>query len=123
MGLGSRNILCAAGLLLGLCLASSADTLQMKDGNVVRGRYLGGSERAVQFEVNGKIELYNVDQVLSITFTGAPAAGFSQPRSEDHRAVSEDNPSGKERYRGASVTVPAGTRILVRMIDSVDSSS
>jgi hypothetical protein len=59
-----------------LCIPEMrADSLQLKNGNFVEGKYLGGTERAVQFEVNGKIRLYDVDEILSISFAAASADG------------------------------------------------
>jgi len=102
-----------------LPVSASADTLQMKDGRVMQGRFLGGTQASVQFEVNGKIELYNVDQVISLTFTGAPAAS-SAVHSAPPTSMEEARPASNTR-RGSSVTVPAGTTLMVRMIDSVNS--
>jgi hypothetical protein len=106
-----------------MAVSASADTLQMKDGRVVQGKFLGGTQASVQFEVTGKIELYNVDQVISITFTGVPAAssGFqSAPPSPMPAPMNDARPASAAR-RGSGVTVPAGTNLMVRMIDSVDS--
>jgi hypothetical protein len=143
-----------AALACGLCIGASADTLQMKNGTVVQGKFLGGSERAVQFDVNGKINLYNVDEILSITFTGAPAPTTSQPvnplqnpkpiaaendrqpadrpfdrpgdRPDDRTIRAADHPESLPHRpaapREAEGALPAGTHILVRMIDSVDSA-
>lgn len=52
-----------------------ADSLQLKNGNMVQGKYLGGTERAVQFEVNGKVRLYDIEGILSISFAAAAADG------------------------------------------------
>lgn len=52
-----------------------ADSLQLKNGNMVQGKYLGGTERAVQFEVNGKVRLYDIEGILSISFAAASADG------------------------------------------------
>jgi len=108
-------------------VSASADTLQLRDGRVVQGRFLGGTQASVQFESNGKIDLYDVDQVISITFTGGP------PASSENRTAPPPRDRDRDRDRGAGapmanmqrndsgVTVPAGTSLLVRMIDSVDS--
>jgi hypothetical protein len=104
--------LVCTGLAL-ISVSASADTLQMKDGRVIQGRFLGGTQASVQFEANGKIDLYDVGQVLSITFTGASTASSSTPVSGSYVASAPRSGSG--------VTVPAGTSLLVRMIDSVDS--
>jgi hypothetical protein len=50
-----------------MAVTASADSLQMKDGRVIQGRFLGGTQASVQFETNGKIELYGVDDIISVT--------------------------------------------------------
>lgn len=69
------TLITMAGMLLVLVPAVRADSLQLKNGNFVQGRYLGGTERAVQFEVNGKIRLYGIEEILSISFAAASADG------------------------------------------------
>jgi len=103
-----------------LALSVSADTLEMKDRRVINGKYLGGTQSHIRFLVNGKVELYPVEDVLALTFGG-----------DARRAEEEGAPLAKPATRGSSgyerssspqsATVPAGTRLLVRMIDSVDS--
>lgn len=106
-------------------VSASADTLQLRDGRVVQGRFLGGTQASVQFESNGKIDLYDVDQVISITFTGGPPASSENrtappPRDRD-RDRDAGAPMANMQRNDSGVTVPAGTSLLVRMIDSVDS--
>ena len=106
-------------------VSASADTLQLRDGRVVQGRFLGGTQASVQFESNGKIDLYDVDQVISITFTGGPPASSENrtappPRDRD-RDRGAGAPMANMQRNDSGVTVPAGTSLLVRMIDSVDS--
>ena len=108
-------------------VSASADTLQLRDGRVVQGRFLGGTQASVQFESNGKIDLYDVDQVISITFTGGPPASSENrtappPRDRDRdRDRDAGAPMANMQRNDSGVTVPAGTSLLVRMIDSVDS--
>ena len=104
--------LAGMGLVL-LCAPAWADTLQMKDGRVVQGKFLGGTQASVQFEVNGKIELFDVGQIISLTFTGTAATSGTTALTPSPMASAAS---------GSGVTVPAGTHLLVRMIDSVDSS-
>ena len=128
----TRNLLLATLAWIGLVLISipaSADTLQLKDGRVVQGRFLGGTQASVQFESNGKIDLYDVDQVISITFTGTPSSSSEMrsappPRDAGDRRdnVRRDGERRDDAPRSdAGLTVPAGTSLLVRMTDSVDS--
>ena len=114
-------------LLTGVaCLAipASADTLQLKDGRVIQGQFFGGSQANVQFETNGKIELYNVSDIISVTFTGDAAASASTaPVAAVPSSGLAPRPTSVTTASAGSgsVTVPAGTDLLVRMIDGVDS--
>ena len=72
-----------AGIFL-LCVPElRADSLQLKNGNFVQGKYLGGTERAVQFEVNGKIRMYDIEEILSISFAAASADGSIPSNNAD----------------------------------------
>jgi hypothetical protein len=113
------RILAAAALGLSLVGAVAADTLELKDGRVLQGRYLGGTQAVLRFEVNGDLQTFNVTDIVALTFTGnsgaaAPAAPAAAapvaPRSAYASAA------------GGTVTIPAGESLLVRMIDGVDSS-
>ena len=112
--------------------SASADTLQMKDGRVIQGKFFGGTQASVQFEANGKIELYNLDDIISVTFTGAPPASSAPPAAPSAppasatfppppRASQAPTPIQTAAANANGITVPAGTNLLVRMIDSVDS--
>jgi hypothetical protein len=127
----SRRLLAGlAWIALGLTAGTaSADTLQLKDGRVIQGRFMGGTQASVQFEVAGRIELFNVDQVISVTFTSAPPAASQMstvpPASTPVPAVApapvQQAGPDAAATRDSAVTIPAGTSLLVRMIDSVDS--
>jgi hypothetical protein len=110
-----------------------ADTVTMKDGRVIRGTYLGGSPRQVKIEVGDDIQTLDVTDVLRIEFTGsAPSAVntpppplaplpqrsdlISPPPSADTAPQPPPPP-----VPNAGVLVPAGTNIVIRMIDGVDS--
>ena len=76
--LGTGSLLLAGAL--GFAGAASADTLQMKNGRVIEGNYLGGSERSVQFEtIDGRVQLFSVKDIASVSFTGAPSRRAAAP--------------------------------------------
>jgi len=102
--------------------AAAADTLELKDGRVIQGKYLGGTQAVLRFEVNGDVQTFSVNDVVAVTFTrnsggtAAPApAPAPQAAAPAPQATAPADP-------GSSVTLPAGQSLLVRMIDSVDSS-
>ncbi len=104
----------ALGLLF--VAVAAADTLELKDGRVLQGRYVGGTQAVLRFEANGNIETFSVNDVVALTFThggGAAAAPTYAPAP-----VAQ----AQSVAAGGTVTIPAGQSILVRMIDSVDSA-
>jgi hypothetical protein len=124
------GLVCAG--LSWMAVSASADTLQMKDGRVIQGKFFGGTQASVQFESNGKIELYNLDDIISVTFTGAPPSSSAPPAapsappasatfSPPPRASQTSAPTQTAAANATGITVPAGTNLLVRMIDGVDS--
>jgi hypothetical protein len=111
-----------ATVALGLLVVTiaGADTLELKDGRVLDGRYLGGTQAVVRFEIQGNIQTFNVNDIVALTFThgGGAAAAPAPAFSPSPAPVAQAQPVSNS----GSVTIPAGQSILVRMIDSVDSS-
>src|SRR5260221_3767801 len=99
--------------------AATADTLELKDGRVLKGRYLGGTQAVMRFEVNGEVQTFNTTDIVALTFTGY--SGSSAPAASPSPAMAPSN-SFAGVPSGGAVTIPAGQSMLVRMIDGVDSS-
>jgi hypothetical protein len=103
-------------------LTLPADTIQLRDGRRVEGTYLGGDTRQVKLlDADGKLQSFDIGDVDTIRFkssavtasTEAPAPSLARPPAA--RAAAP-------RVAAASrATVPAGTVLTVRMIDSIDS--
>jgi hypothetical protein len=112
------------GFLIALTLASSmawADTLQLKNGSVIRGKFLGGTQTEISFQVSSTVQKYNVADIVSLKFDseGGASAPAPQPQSslpDDPETVA--HVEAKPDY----VVIPAGTRISVRTIDTIDSA-
>ncbi len=49
--------------------AAMADTLELKDGRVLTGRFLGGTQALMRFSVNGEVQTFNVTEIVALTFT------------------------------------------------------
>jgi hypothetical protein len=98
-----------------------ADTLELKDGRVLQGRYLGGTQAVMRFEVDGNVQTFNTNEIVALTFThgGGGSAAVAPPPAPAAAFAPSPAPAPQA---GGSVTIPAGQAILVRMIDSVDSS-
>lgn len=120
------KVVAIAILSCGISTAILADTLELKDGRILQGRYLGGTQVVLRFEINGEVQTFNTSSVVALTFTGrrmdAPppvATTAPAPAPERERRRTE---SAAVLQSGQDVTLPANQPILVRMIDGVDSA-
>jgi hypothetical protein len=97
------------GLVIALSLASSlarADSLELVNGSLIQGKFVGGTETEISFQVGSSVQKYNVPDIAAIKF--------------DSHGVASATPMGVPAP--AYITIPAGTHIVVRTIDSVDST-
>lgn len=117
-----KIILVFSALFVFASLAAAA-TLQMRDGKLIRGQYLGGTADSVNILVNGKVQTYPVADILLVDFsTSSPAAVVPTPATPAHPAAKALQPAAAA-VQETAVIVPAGTQIQVRMIDTVDSQT
>jgi len=74
-GNAMRNFLrTVAVVAVGMSVMASiaaADTLELKDGRVLQGRYLGGTQVVLRFEIKGEVQTFNVADAVAVTFTGS----------------------------------------------------
>jgi hypothetical protein len=95
--------------------ATSADTLHLRSGANIEGTFLGADTRQIKFlGPDGQPKTYSLTEVEGIAFAAmsAPAAAASKAPA----------PAATPPAAPTKVTVPAGTLIFVRMLDSLDSS-
>ena len=116
-----------AAMAVGLFFASvaAADTLELKSGKVMQGRYLGGTAAILRFEVNGEVQTFSTNEIVALTFTGR--GGGATPMAAPAPAPAAAPPPAPASAPapvapGGEVTIPAGQSLLIRMIDGVDSS-
>ena len=91
-----------------LCLgvvAAAADTVTLSDGHVITGIYVGGSPHDVRIEDGSQIQILDVAKIVRIDFGNAqePLGRHTSP------------------VVNSSILLPAGTKLVIRMIDGVDS--
>ena len=112
------------GFLTALTLAASmawADTLQLKNGSLIKGKFLGGTQSEIRFQVGSTVQKYNVADIVSLKFDSE--GGASAPAPQPQSSLPDDPATvAHVEMKPASVTIPAGTRISVRTIDAVDST-
>src|SRR5712664_3241744 len=111
----ANRFMSAVALALFFVGTAAADTLELKDGRVLKGKYLGGTQAVLRFELNGEVQTFNTLDIVALTFTGNAGHSASAP------APAPATSRASAAY-GGNVTIPAGQPLLVRMIDGVDSS-
>src|SRR5581483_10348803 len=120
-----RRIIVVTGVFAALAFA---DSINLKNGSTIEGTYVGGDARTVKVMVGNQVQTYRVGQVSSIVFgdngdqtsdAAPPPQGAPPPPDnsglQTQRAYDQPNPAA------AGLTIPAGTPLVVRMIDRVDS--
>ena len=110
--------------LFALTLVASmawADTLELKNGSLIKGKFLGGTENEISFQVGSTVQKYNVADVVSLKFDSGGATGAPAPQPQ---GALPDDPAtvAHVEMNPAYVTIPAGTRISVRTMDAIDST-
>jgi len=90
--------------------AVCADTLILKTGENVTGSFDGGTARVVKFRTtSGSVKEYDILTVQQILF------------SDDDKTAVSPTTSATSNASNAAYTFPAGTKLTVRMIDSIGS--
>ena len=82
---------------------------------------MGGTQTSISFQVGSSVQSYDVADIRSLRFDSeaqgaspsVPSKQPSAPSAMEKDEVAKSSPS---------VTIPAGTRISVRTIDSIDST-
>jgi hypothetical protein len=101
-------------------ISAHADILELKNGNVLNGKYVGGTAGTVRFDFGTGLQVIETSQIIALTFT-TPAG----PTAVATPAVAAPVviPPATPVVIPAKVTLPYGTTFLVRMMDSVSSKN
>ena len=79
-----------------------ADTLELANGTLLEGEFVGSSNGIIMFNTGGSIEAFPESEVVGVFFSDGVATA--------------------EKYaQKKSLTLPAGTRLVIRTSDVVDS--
>jgi hypothetical protein len=91
--------------LLSIGRSGLADTLELADGSLVEGRYVTSNDDYFIFEAGGELKAFAVDDVAALYLS----EGVAKMLTADADA------------QPAALTVPAGTRLLIAVSDTIDS--
>ena len=104
-----------------------ADSIRFKNGSTVQGKYLGGTDSNVTFYTGNQLMHYAISDIDSITFgrqtsTSSSMATAPAPVVKEAQPVGQTTGQTTAAASGATVLVAAGTHLVVRMIDGIDSN-
>jgi hypothetical protein len=83
-----------------------ADTLELADGRVLEGDFIGSSNGIIMFNTGEGIEAFPENEVVGLFFSSGVATAEALVESGDSNQV----------------TIPSGTRLVIRMSDTLDSN-
>src|SRR5208337_3520759 len=112
-------------VVVALCVAAAAaaraDSLELKNGSLIKGKFMGGTETSISFQVGSSVQSYEIADVRSLRFD-SDAQGASPSVPSKQPTVPSAIEKDEVAKTSSSVTISAGTRISVRTIDSIDST-
>ncbi len=100
--MNAKTLAGAAALMLSSLVL--ADTLELADGTLLEGDFVGSSNGIIMFNTGDGIEAFPEEEVVGV-FLSAGVANAERQRTTV--------PS--------MITLPAGTRMVIRMADTIDS--
>ncbi|MGB5425733.1 MAG: hypothetical protein WBN95_03000 [Gammaproteobacteria bacterium] len=89
-------------LTLFTAVTAQADTIELADGRLLEGDFIGSSNGIIMFDTGGGIEAFPEDKVVGLFLSAGVAT--------------------KEAISADSVTVPTGTRLVIRTSNTLDTS-
>jgi hypothetical protein len=117
-----KKLIIALAALSALAISTVfADTLELDDGTLLEGKFVGSSNGIVMFNTGEGIEAFTEAEVAGIFLsndvtTTAAAAPPPAPTAAPAQAAKPAPPPAP-----TTVTIPAGTRLVLRTSDTIDS--
>ena len=109
-----RSTICFVGAVLLLWAGSAqADTLVLHGGKKLDGTFLGGNSRQVDFMTTD-------GQTQHIPITSIATISFSAPTTTAAKPAAAARPATAPAAQRPSVTIPQGTLIRVRTVETID---
>jgi hypothetical protein len=90
-----------------LAAAASADTLELKDGRVLQGRFLGGTQAVMRFESNGEVRTFNINDIAALTFTTTYHDQNAAPPPSNNQSQDPAPPPPPDAQGNGGSTAPA----------------
>lgn len=116
MQINSARLLAAIALSF-LSSALLADSLELADGTVLEGDFIGSSNGIIMFNTGDGIEAFPEDQVVGIF----NSEGITTREKQAGVEAAAKQTAPPPQPQPATITVPSGTRLVIRTNDTIDS--
>jgi hypothetical protein len=114
----THALLIAVGSI-SLVLCAQADVLELKNGRILNGKFVGGTAGTIRFETDAGTQVIETSQAVALTFTSTAAAPASAPAPAAAPApTAAAAPTGSQ-----TLVLQEGTLLVVRLMDSVSSKN
>ncbi len=130
-----KHMFCVVALM-SVAATGFSDTLILKSGEQIKGYYEGGTARVIRFRTEAGVADYDLLGVTRILFGNDDMVADAAPRPKLVAPAPErpDGPRLRSKAEAAvppkadsvaatAYTVPTGSHVRIRMIDSIDSES
>ena len=116
----TKICLLLAVIVLVLGTPGFADILELKNGTILNGKYMGGTAGTLRFDAGTGMQVIPTAQIIALTFTtsGGAVSQAAPPPGTPVRTTAAPPPSQSQPQ---TITLPTGTMLLVRMMDSISS--
>ena len=95
-----------------------ADTLVLKNGLTLEGKYKGGTETTIKFETSGTVQEVATVEIKSLTFSAtAEKTAVKEAATPAVAASAAGTPAA------SGTQIPAGTKIMIRTKEAISTAS
>src|ERR1700693_4695350 len=101
------------GVIVALCVAvvaARADSLELKNGSLIKGKFMSGTQTSISFQVGSSVQSYDIADIRSLRFQ-SEAQGASSSVPSKQPSVPSSMKQDEVAKSWPSVTFPVGTRI------------
>lgn len=98
------SALILSAITVGISGFALADTLELSNGEIHEGNFVGSSNGIIMFDTGAGIEAFPESDVVGVFFSSGVETAIA--RAEEAAPV--------------SITIPAGTRLVIRTVENID---
>lgn len=118
MSSARQRWMAAAVVLVSAGTTVSADRVKLRSGAVVEGMFIGADSKAVRVLLDdGRVSEVRIEDAAAIEFTKRPPPPPPAPPKPKPAAAAAPAPAPERR---PAITVPAGTKINVRLTQTIE---